>query len=154
MMYLNLQHKAMEFFKKGWNSVCTVARRCWRYRCCTVNLPVGTWRRISTSSHFADIFIEDHVHRLSRLTCAQTLGKGTNVRCPYLRVETSAVKQRNLKELTDQRCSSLHSHISHNNPQFLYLLWRRANARKPGFHMVVSVVSVASVVRKKFIGHR
>ena len=27
----------------------------------------------------------------------------------------------------------LHSHINHNNPQFLYSLWRRANARNVSF---------------------
>ena len=27
----------------------------------------------------------------------------------------------------------LHSHINHNNPQFLHLLWRRANARNVSF---------------------
>ena len=27
----------------------------------------------------------------------------------------------------------LHSHINHNNPQFLYSLWRRANARSVSF---------------------
>ena len=44
-------------------------------------------------------------------------------------------------------------HIS-ANPKPTWLSGARPPRFKPGFHIVVSVVSVVSVVRKKFIGQR
>ena len=38
-----------------------------------------------------------------------------------------------VKDLESFGKAPLHSHINHNNPQFLYLLWRRANARNVSF---------------------
>ena len=47
---------------------------------------------------------------------------------------------------------SLIEYLLSVNEYFLCLLSILLESLKPGFHIVVSVVSVVSVVRKKFIG--